>query len=583
VGPRTYAAVLPAGHNGRVSEPPRLSRREVISGAAALGVGATIAPAAALARPSVRQLLFSRRLGDLAGVSPVLETQGRFVMAGVEWEAPAAARIWIRAHSSDGGWSRWAVASVAGHEPDSVRSPGPRLGEPVWFGTADAVQVRAEGAVREVEVHFVAAEGGGGSGATVAADAADAADGAAPARALPLVTVDLPTGPGQPPIIARSAWATPRDVPGGGPFYGAIDLAFVHHTENPNGYSAGQVPAMLRAMYAYHRFTRGFYDIAYNFIIDAFGRIWEARAGGVDEPVVGAHAGGYNTVSTGVAVLGTFISSVPPPAAQQALERLLAWKLSLHGVPVLGKVRVQVNPSDAFYTPFRPGQRVMLPRVAGHRDGDQTDCPGNDFYDRLPAIRTRVAALAGVPSVLTLTASAATVPLASPVVTVTGRLSARQGAPIPGVAVAVQSISGVGVVTPLAAVTTAADGTWTAPPLTLTRSVVLRAVYAAAPAAVSDVVVVGVLPVITLTLASTAPLRVSGTVQPAKRHVTISVYRGAGRTPVLTRTVAVRRGSFEARLNLPRKDAHGTFRIVARTEADTVSAAGASAPLQLTR
>jgi hypothetical protein len=108
-------------------------------------------------------------------------------------------------------------------------------------------------------------------------------------------------------------------------------------------------------------------------------------------------------------------------------------------------------------------------------------------------------------------------------------------------------------------------------------------VYATAPAAVSDVVVVGVLPVITLTLASTAPLRVSGTVQPAKRHVTISVYRGAGRTPVLTRMVPVRRGSFEARLNPPRKDAHGTFRIVARTEADTVSAAGASAPLQLTR
>ena len=71
-------------------------------------------------------------------------------------------------------------------------------------------------------------------------------------------------------------------------------MAFVHHTENPNGYSPGEVPAMLRAIYAFHRYVNGWNDIGYNFVIDAFGRIFEARAGGIDEPVVGAHAGGYN-------------------------------------------------------------------------------------------------------------------------------------------------------------------------------------------------------------------------------------------------------------------------------------------------
>ena len=81
-------------------------------------------------------------------------------------------------------------------------------------------------------------------------------------------------------------------------------MAFVHHTENPNGYSAGEVPAMLRAIYAFHRYVNGWNDIGYNFVIDLYGRIFEARAGGIDEPVVGAHAGGYNLVSTGVAVLG---------------------------------------------------------------------------------------------------------------------------------------------------------------------------------------------------------------------------------------------------------------------------------------
>ena len=83
-----------------------------------------------------------------------------------------------------------------------------------------------------------------------------------------------------------------RARPAGPASYGTIKLAFVHHTDNPNGYSWADVPALLLAIFDYHRFVRGFFDIAYNFIIDPFGRIWEARAGGIDEPVVGAHAGG---------------------------------------------------------------------------------------------------------------------------------------------------------------------------------------------------------------------------------------------------------------------------------------------------
>ena len=86
-------------------------------------------------------------------------------------------------------------------------------------------------------------------------------------------------------------------------------MAFVHHTENPNGYAANEVPAMLRAIYAFHRYVNGWNDIGYNFVVDLYGRIFEARAGGIDEPVVGAQAGGYNLASTGIAVLGSFMAT----------------------------------------------------------------------------------------------------------------------------------------------------------------------------------------------------------------------------------------------------------------------------------
>jgi hypothetical protein len=181
-----------------------------------------------------------------------------------------------------------------------------------------------------------------------------------------------------------------------------MQMAFVRHTENPNGYAAGAVPAMLRAIYIFHRYVNGWNDIGYNFVVDLYGRIFEARAGGIDEPVVGAQAGGYNLFSTGIAVLGTF-SSVPiSKAARDALEKLLAWKLSLHAVPARGHVTVKVNPAGASYSRFPANAHVSLPRIAGHRDGDATECPGNVLYGELPAIRTGVHRLAPNPTRATM-------------------------------------------------------------------------------------------------------------------------------------------------------------------------------------
>ena len=75
------------------------------------------------------------------------------------------------------------------------------------------------------------------------------------------------------------------------------------------------------------------------------------------------------------------------PAAQAALEHLLAWKLSLHGISPEGRVTVRVNPAGAVYSRFPANARVSLPRIAGHRDGDSTDCPGDALYGELPAMR----------------------------------------------------------------------------------------------------------------------------------------------------------------------------------------------------
>ena len=542
----------------------KLTRRTLFGGAAAAGAASLIRPAGGLAdtRDGAR-LVSDLWIGSLAHQSPPIRAPRRFVLVGLAWASPEAAVIEVRAQAPSGRWSPWVPASALGHDPDAHTSAGGRYGEPVWTGASDRLQVRSDRPVDGLRAHFVSL------GPPVA--------GAASAR--PLATPMLDAGPGQPQIIARQAWAGGQARPVHAPTYGTVDLGFVHHTVSANGYGAADVPAMLLSIFYYHVQVRGFWDIAYNFIIDLYGGIWEARAGGIDMAVIGAQAGGYNAESTGVAMLGDFTNVAPSQAAIASLERLLAWKLSLHGLPVQGQVSVVVNPAAAFYTPFPPGAHVSLPRIAGHRDGDSTDCPGNALYGQLPSVRSRVASLAGVPAKLTLKGLPAAA-RAGTRVTVTGRLQLLTGEPLRGALVEFQQLrlEGLGATTvTLAKVTTAADGSWRVP-FTMETSTLLRGLYRSHPAAISDWIAIDVVPTITLTLVSAAPLRISGTISPAKRVVTVELYP-AGRAhgkPLATRKVHVSRGRFLATFSRPRP---GSYAIVARSHADVQNGAGASPQL----
>jgi hypothetical protein len=544
----------------------RLTRRAVLRGAVVAGAAALMDPSVVLARVG-RGGVFSRWVGAIApGDAPVAAAGRSFSLVGVEWSAPARARVELRVRLGAGAWSSWVAASVQGHGPDGSAARASRFGEPIWIGLADQVQLRSGSAVHGVRLHFVAAQPVSDVGAV---------SGAHAAQALPLAQPVLDAGPGQPPIIARAAWARGHAPPRHVPEYGTVTLAFVHHSETPNGYGAGQVPSILFSIFVYHRYVRDYFDIGYNFAVDAYGRVWEARAGGIDQAVMGAHAGGYNTESTGVVVLGSFMNALPPPAALSALERLLAWKLALHGVPALGRVSVEVSPSGAGYTAFAPGSHVSLPRIAGHRDGDQTSCPGDALYGRLPSIRPRVAGLTGQAARLTIAAPVAPVSPGTAVI-VAGRLAQLSGGgPLPGAAVELQQITGTDTETTIATLTTDADGAWSYAFAAQVNSL-LRALHRPAPAAVSDVVVIAVAPVVTLSLASPAPLIVSGTVTPAGPHVTIDLYRG--RRLVASKRVAAAGGSFRARIKRPRP---GRYVLIARTAASAGYAAGASPPVPL--
>jgi hypothetical protein len=495
----------------------RMTRRSLLVAAGgAVACGGLTHPArvlAALAGPST-PALSGRWLGAVAAGQHTIELSRSADLLGVEWQAPVDAHLHIRSTRDDGRWSNWVSAGASTHGPDGQTPRNALLGEPVWTGGTRTVQLRTSHALRGVRLHLV--DVSGGVGAHRVAIASDRSPLAKLARSasLALATPSLRAGPGQPPIIARSAWARGLAHPRVAPEYAAVRLAFVHHTENPNGYLASEVPAMLRAIFLFHRDVRGWNDIGYNFVVDSFGRIFEARAGGIDEPVVGAHAGGYNLASTGVAVLGSFTSQPISAPAKLALQRLLAWKLSLHGAPAQGRVTVRVNPAGAVYSRFPANARVALPRIAGHRDADTTDCPGDALYRELRAIRTRVGRLAPRPVLATLALTRASAVPAPPPVPgappatgtppqaaapptgmagvsdgLAGKLAFLDGTPIAGASIQIQARSvarrGEAVAEQtLAQVQSDAEGRWTLPGSVVpgAGAVSLRALYAGAVA-----------------------------------------------------------------------------------------------------
>jgi N-acetylmuramoyl-L-alanine amidase-like protein len=358
-------------------------RRALVLGAAA-GLGSLLArPLSVFGRGAparARGFGMAVRPGDFEGAtSRVLRAPRRFDLLGVRGPDAARGRFEVRVRRRGGDWSRWVALAVHGdHAPDT--GTGERASDPVWAGSCDELQLRASHRPRgALRVHFVAVPAAGRRSLRARA--------AAPKQ-------QFPTQPGTPPpIIPRSAWGADSVPPRSAPDYGVVQMAFVHHTVTANDYAPEQSAAIVLGIAKYHRDTNGWNDIGYNFLVDQYGQVFEGRAGGVEQAVIGAQAQGYNSQSTGVAVLGTFSDAPIPEPAMAAITRLLGWKLSLHGVPCEGGLTVVSGGGSL--NRYSSGTPVAMQRISGHRDGDKTACPGNALYAQLPELRRRAARLAG--------------------------------------------------------------------------------------------------------------------------------------------------------------------------------------------
>lgn len=195
----------------------------------------------------------------------------------------------------------------------------------------------------------------------------------------------------RPPIVIRSGWGADESLRERDFLYTkALKAAFVHHTAGTNAYSCAEAPSIIRGIYRYHVLTNGWRDIGYNFLVDKCGTIYEGRAGGVREPVMGAHTLGFNERTTGIALLGSHGTTAPSKAAVEAISLLTAWKLDLSGVNAAGTTTLVSGGGT-----YPKGKKVKFHTISGHRDGYTTDCPGDRLYQELGTIRETAARLQG--------------------------------------------------------------------------------------------------------------------------------------------------------------------------------------------
>ena len=323
------------------------------------------APAAA-SGPTIRQAFTTEGVSADGWVHSAPEDTTPFVLLGVSLGEGVQVRV--RTADGSGPWSSWTTPDVDDDLDDHAgHDEGEELSEPIWTGLATRIQIAVRGGDPEqVVAHLVPAEQG-----FMAANAC---------------TPDLGL-PGGPTIVSRTTWgaAAPAEEI---EYAELVTFGVIHHTAGTNDYAPGDGCAIIKAIQSYHMGSRGWADIGYNLLVDRYGTIYEGRAGGVDQNVIGAHARDHNTGSFGTAALGTFAEPADvTPELEDALATIVAWKFGVHGI----------DPAPDAVTTTATGKPT--PTLVGHRDVGSTACPGEELYARIPTLRTSVSELAAADAI----------------------------------------------------------------------------------------------------------------------------------------------------------------------------------------
>ena len=134
------------------------------------------------------------------------------------------------------------------------------------------------------------------------------------------------------------------------------EMIVIHHA----GFPDGDKDSSAEEIHKFHQEVNGWAGIGYHYVIRKDGTIEQGRR----PKAVGAHAYQHNKNSVGICVAGNFELVKVPSVQLDSLKLLTAWLCQ----------RYKLNP-------MKKGV------IVGHRNLNDTNCPGDNLYSKLGEIR----------------------------------------------------------------------------------------------------------------------------------------------------------------------------------------------------
>jgi hypothetical protein len=333
-----------------------------------------------------------------------------FSVVGLTWlgALPSDTIFKVRVREA-GKWSSWNELNFSddhGVDAASLEANGTRIGtDPFMTAVADAIEVtltnKSGTAPNDLKVDLIGSQETWQDRALLTnVRSLDATGNPSDAAVTPGGGVVL-----RPNIVTRAQWGANETWRDPVPRMGTTIVAgFVHHTASTNNYSPEQAPAQMRALYAYYTKSLKYADMAYSFLVDQYGTVYEGRnactygdvnpCDGASRPGIGAHTAGLNVNTFAISAIGNYDTKRPshPDAMVESIASLMAWKLAPYGLdPNANASMVSTDTSGS--SKYSNGMTAITPVISGHRDVGKTACPGRYLYPYLPAIRARATEL----------------------------------------------------------------------------------------------------------------------------------------------------------------------------------------------
>jgi LysM repeat protein len=166
---------------------------------------------------------------------------------------------------------------------------------------------------------------------------------------------DLPPLPGSGYVlVGRSRW-TNKPPSGNNRPIGKVTRITIHHTDEHGGLIGLPDVEVVKRIENYHRNGKKWCAIGYHYLVGKDGRVYEGRP----NTLQGAHVLSENENNIGISTIGNWHKSLPSTRQLTALK--------------------------AFIEDTRDRYHVGAKRIYGHRDLNQSICPGDALYAWLRA------------------------------------------------------------------------------------------------------------------------------------------------------------------------------------------------------